>query len=100
MNSQPHLSLRVPSPTLPTNPTTNDSNGYGITNHMKNGFTEDGLPSTRTAEANVINIVSGQGSPTDVADFGPISPRAARRGNPVVPERGVSSEAPASYGST
>jgi hypothetical protein len=79
------------------NPTTNDSNGYGITNHMKNGFTEDGptfnndlngighIRSTQTGaevsadrgvrgrDADVNGIVTHQGSPTEPADFGPIS---------------------------
>ncbi len=80
---------------------TGDSNGFGVTNHMKNGpagndgptFNEisggtHGIGHLRSEQtgaqvsantgirgrlANVNNIVSGQGSPTDVADWGPIN---------------------------
>ena len=80
------------------NKTTNDATGFGVTNHMKNGpggndgptFNGDrngvgGDRRTQTGaevaaisgvtarDANVNNIVSGQGSPTDVADWGPIN---------------------------
>jgi hypothetical protein len=72
------------------NPTVNDSTGYGVTNHMKNGFNGDhhGIGWARSQQtgeeisaivgdagrdADVNGVVSHQGDPDNPADFGPIN---------------------------